>query len=56
MFERVYLGPAVRDEYAKITEVVRRFLFSHYADHPELLPGAGADAGGDPAERPPPSG
>ena len=49
MFERVYLGPAVRDEYAKITEVVRR-LFSHYADHPELLPGAGADAGGDPAD------
>ena len=46
MFERVYLGPAVRAEHEKITEVVRR-LFAHYADHPELLPGAAAGAGGD---------
>ena len=38
MFERVYLGPAVREEYAKITEVIRR-LFAHYVEHPELLPG-----------------
>ncbi len=51
MFERVYLGPAVREEYAKITEVVRR-LFAHYADHPELLPGAGTGADGDPADDP----
>jgi dGTPase len=38
MFERVYLGPAVRAERARIAEVVRR-LFEHYAEHPELLPG-----------------
>jgi dGTPase len=37
MFERVYLGPAVRGEHAKITAVVRR-LFEHYVEHPELLP------------------
>jgi dGTPase len=39
MFERVYMGPAVREEYAKITGVIRR-LFGHYVEHPELLPGA----------------
>ena len=38
MFERVYLGPAVRAERARIAEVVRR-LFEHYSEHPELLPG-----------------
>ena len=43
MFERVYLGPAVRAEHAKITAVVRR-LFEHYVEHPELLP-AGAEEG-----------
>ncbi len=37
MFERVYLGPAVRAEHAKISAVVRR-LFSHYVEQPELLP------------------
>jgi dGTPase len=37
MFERVYMGPAVRAEHAKIAEVVRR-LFEHYVEHPELLP------------------
>lgn len=37
MFARVYLGPAVRAEHAKIAEVVRR-LFAHYVEHPELLP------------------
>jgi dGTPase len=37
MFERVYLGPAVRAEHAKIAAVVRR-LFEHYVQHPELLP------------------
>src|SRR5271168_3845499 len=46
MFERVYLGPAVRAEHAKITAVVRR-LFEHYVEHPELLP---ASAGGGQAE------
>ncbi|MGP0102452.1 MAG: deoxyguanosinetriphosphate triphosphohydrolase [Solirubrobacteraceae bacterium] len=47
MFERVYLGPAVRAEHAKIAAVLRR-LFEHYVEHPELLP-AGAD--GDSAGR-----
>ncbi|HUH81402.1 MAG TPA: deoxyguanosinetriphosphate triphosphohydrolase [Solirubrobacteraceae bacterium] len=42
MFERVYLGPAVREEYAKITEVIRR-LFAHYVEHPELLPAVPAE-------------
>jgi dGTPase len=37
MFERVYLGPAVRDDHARIVGVVRR-LFEHYVEHPELLP------------------
>ncbi len=37
MFERVYLGPAVRAEHEKIAGVVRR-LFEHYVEHPELLP------------------
>jgi dGTPase len=37
MFERVYLGPAVRAEHARIAGVVRR-LFEHYVEHPELLP------------------
>ncbi len=52
MFERVYLGPAVREEFAKITEVIGR-LFEHYVEHPELLPGPSegvappADAPGD---------
>jgi dGTPase len=43
MFARVYLGPAVRAEQAKIAAVVRR-LFEHYVEHPELLP-AGAGEG-----------
>jgi dGTPase len=37
MFERVYLGPAVRAEHARIANVVR-CLFEHYVEHPELLP------------------
>ena len=37
MFERVYLGPAVRAEHERIAGVVRT-LFEHYAAHPELLP------------------
>jgi dGTPase len=37
MFERVYLGPAVRAEHAKISAVLQR-LFAHYVEHPELLP------------------
>jgi dGTPase len=42
MFERVYLGPAVRAEHAKISAVLRR-LFEHYVDHPELVPAARVD-------------
>jgi dGTPase len=41
MFERVYLGPAVRAEHRKIAGVVRT-LFEHYVEHPELLPDAPA--------------
>jgi dGTPase len=37
MFERVYLGPAVRAEHVKIAAVIRR-LFEHYVEHPQLLP------------------
>ncbi len=37
MFERVYLGPAVREEHAKIAAVVRR-LFEHYVENPQALP------------------
>ncbi len=43
MFERVYLGPAVRAERRRIAGVVRR-LFEHYVEHPQELPG-GAGAG-----------
>jgi dGTPase len=43
MFDRVYFGPAVRAEHARIAGVVRR-LFEHYVEHPELLPAAAADA------------
>jgi dGTPase len=57
MFERVYLGPAVRAEHERIAGVVSA-LFEHYVAHPELLPdarsalGAGSVAGdGDLAER-----
>jgi dGTPase len=47
MFERVYLGPAVRAEHRKIAGVVKR-LFDHYAEHPELLPrAAGGEDGGE---------
>ncbi len=48
MFERVYLGPAVRAEHERIAAVVRR-LFEHYVEHPELLPGSGVrgDEGGE---------
>lgn len=37
MFERVYLGPAVRAERERIVGVIRR-LFEHYVANPELLP------------------
>jgi dGTPase len=41
MFERVYLGPEVRAEHARIDEVVSR-LFEQYVEHPELLPDLGS--------------
>ncbi|HUA74880.1 MAG TPA: deoxyguanosinetriphosphate triphosphohydrolase [Solirubrobacteraceae bacterium] len=46
MFERVYLGPAVRAEHQRIARVLRR-LFEHYVERPEELPG-GAGSGGEP--------
>jgi len=49
MFERVYLGPAVRAEREKIQAVLRR-LFEHYVEHPELLPSEAADGGASDAE------
>ncbi len=50
MFERVYLGPAVRAEREKIEAVLRR-LFEHYVEHPELLPPGPAGAAEDLAQR-----
>lgn len=38
MFQRVYLGPAVRAEHQRISEVITS-LFNHYVEHPEQLPG-----------------
>ncbi len=49
MFERVYLGPAVRAEHEKIAAVLSR-LFEHYVAHPELLP-ASPEAEGQLAQR-----
>jgi len=46
MFERVYLGPAVRAEHARIANVVHT-LFEHYVTHPELLPAPNTAASGD---------
>lgn len=40
MFARVYLGPEVLAERARIVAVVRR-LFEHYVEHPEQLPDGG---------------
>jgi dGTPase len=39
MFERVYLGPAVTRERAKIETVVST-LFEHFCRHPEEIPGS----------------
>jgi dGTPase len=53
MFERVYLGPAVRAERERIAGVLTR-LFEHYVEHPELLPAApaaGAHNGNSLAQR-----
>jgi len=54
MFEHVYLGPAVRAEHARIANVVTK-LFTHYVEHPELLPsvdsaGGSSDSAGDTGE------
>jgi dGTPase len=50
MFARVYLGPEVIAERARIAAVVRR-LFEHYVEHPEQLPGGTDDGGLDLAQR-----
>jgi dGTPase len=42
MFQRVYLGPAVRAEHQRIAAVIRA-LFHHYVQHPEQLPAAAGD-------------
>ncbi len=55
MFERVYLGPAVRAEHRKIAGVVRR-LFEHYVERPELLPAPAAGAQGGAAGEGAPAG
>ena len=39
MFERVYLGPAVRERARQDRPQRDRRLFDHYVEHPELLPG-----------------
>ncbi|HEX5308219.1 MAG TPA: deoxyguanosinetriphosphate triphosphohydrolase [Solirubrobacteraceae bacterium] len=50
MFERVYLGPAVRAEHARIANVVSA-LFEHYVENPRLIPDGGGAEGASPAER-----
>jgi dGTPase len=51
MFERVYLGPAVRAEHRRIARVVRR-LFEHYVENPAELPGDEGEPGaGELAQR-----
>jgi dGTPase len=46
MFERIYLGPAVRAEHAKIGALLRR-LFEHYVENPGELPPAAIAADED---------
>jgi dGTPase len=48
MFERVYLGPAVRAEHARIANVMHT-LFEHYVANPELLSSPRASADGAPS-------
>jgi dGTPase len=50
MFERVYLGPAVRAERERIEAVLRR-LFEHYVEYPELLPQGVQGEGAEGEER-----
>ncbi len=50
MFDRVYLGPAVRAEQAKI-ELVLRTLLAHFADDPSRLPDEGGAPDADDAQR-----
>jgi dGTPase len=50
MFERVYLGPAVRAEHRRIARVLRR-LFEHYVERPEDLPGGALSGAEELAQR-----
>ncbi|HEX4107164.1 MAG TPA: deoxyguanosinetriphosphate triphosphohydrolase [Solirubrobacteraceae bacterium] len=50
MFERVYLGDAVRAEHAKIARVLRD-LFEHYVGDPDAIPDGGGVEGADVAQR-----
>ncbi len=46
MFQRVYLGPEARSEHERVQRALRA-LFDHYLEHPDEVPGAAADGGGD---------
>jgi dGTPase len=50
MFDKVYLGPHVRAEHARIVNVIRT-LFTHYAENAETLPDGGGVAGADLPQR-----
>ncbi|MFY9488567.1 MAG: deoxyguanosinetriphosphate triphosphohydrolase [Solirubrobacterales bacterium] len=50
MFDNVYLGPQVRAEADRVSNLVRS-LFDHFADHPDQIPtGAFGDATGEAAD------
>lgn len=46
MFQNVYLGPRVRSEADRVTNLIRG-LFKHFVDHPDAIP---ADAFGPPSD------
>jgi len=48
MFERIYLGSAVRAEHERIANVLQT-LFEHYVSHPGLLGAAGQGGVEEPA-------
>ncbi len=50
MFERIYLGPAVRAERVRIVKAIRT-LFEHYAEHPQTIPDDGGAPGAELPER-----
>jgi dGTPase len=46
MFQNVYLGPQVRSEADRVTNLMRG-LFKHFVEHPEAIP---PDAFGPPGD------